>query len=232
MPPDSLDTNQEVSSDDTLTKLYDATNAAARKTKHTNDLELPSFSPFYEYKRYTDINALDEHGKKIALHRCILAAQTNYFHLDSNHSMLTITEEDTNFIEAIYDSDESDNRCKLRLYTPLESRFARLNLFATGRYSDLKLVGDDGEIHAHRILLASGSELMRAMLIGSWRESSSPTIRMTELTHDQLRECCRWIYARVMPDWSTPTKKVNTAYSSCITIMPINLSMPLRISNH
>ena len=27
-------------------------------------------------------------------------------------------------------------------------------------------------------------------------------------------------------------KKVNTAYSSCITIMPINLSMPLRISNH
>ena len=31
---------------------------------------------------------------------------------------------------------------------------------------------------------------------------------MTELTRDQLRECVRWIYARVMPDWSTPTKKL------------------------
>jgi hypothetical protein len=29
---------------------------------------------------------------------------------------------------------------------------------------------------------------------------------MTDLKKDELRECCRWIYARVMPDWSTPTK--------------------------
>ena len=42
----------------------------------------------------------------------------------------------------------------------------------------------------------------------------SPTIRMTELTRDQLRECVRWIYARVMPDWSTPTKKLIQAGST------------------
>ena len=109
----------------------------------------------------------------------------------------------------IYDGPgEISAQIKSRLYSPLESRFARLNLFATGQYSDLILVADDGEIAAHRILLASGSELMRAMLIGSWRESSSPTIRLTDLTRDQLAGCCRWIYARVMPDWSTPTKKL------------------------
>ena len=87
---------------------------------------------------------------------------------------------DGDVIEAIYEGENSDY--ETRLYSPLESRFARLNLFATGRYSDLTLVGDDGEIAAHRILLASGSELMRAMLIGSWRESSSPKIRLTELS--------------------------------------------------
>ena len=44
----------------------------------------------------------------------------------------------------------------------------------------------------------------------------SPTIRMTELTRDQLRECVRWIYARVMPDWSTPTKKLIQSGSNLI----------------
>ena len=44
---------------------------------------------------------------------------------------------------------------------------------------------------------------------------------MTDLTKDELRECCRWIYARVMPDWSTPTKLliqlISAASRLCMT---------------
>ena len=85
---------------------------------------------------------------------------------------------DTEFelIDAIY--DRSLPPPKFSLYSRLESRFARLNLLTTNQYSDLTLIADDGEIQAHRILLASGSELMRAMLIGSWRESSRHDIKM------------------------------------------------------
>ena len=41
-------------------------------------------------------------------------------------------------------------------------------MFNTGKYSDVTLIADDGEIKAHRILLAAGSELMNAMLIGQY----------------------------------------------------------------
>ena len=79
-------------------------------------------------------------------------------------------------IDAIY--DRSLPPPNFSLYSRLESRFARLNLLTTNQFSDLTLIADDGEIQAHRILLASGSELMRAMLIGSWRESSRHDIKM------------------------------------------------------
>ena len=29
-----------------------------------------------------------------------------------------------------------------------------------------------------------------------------------DIYYDQMVECCRWIYARVLPDWSCPTKKL------------------------
>ena len=85
---------------------------------------------------------------------------------------------DTEFelIDAIY--DRSLPPPNFSLYSRLESRFARLNLLTTNQFSDLTLIADDGEIQAHRILLASGSELMRAMLIGSWRESSRHDIKI------------------------------------------------------
>lgn len=200
MPPDSIDTSQEQTR---LSNKIESLTSLERK----NDLELPSFAPFIEYKRYDDASGVDSTGNKIALHKCILAAKTNFFDLDNN-DILDLKDSDLALIRAVYDGHCESGVTVQRLYSTLESRFARLNLFATGQYSDLILVADDGEIAAHRILLASGSELMRAMLIGSWRESSSPTIRLTELTRDQLAGCCRWIYARVMPDWSTPTKKL------------------------
>ena len=60
-----------------------------------------------------------------------------------------------------------------------------------------------------------------SVLLGHWRESSLSSIRMTDLTKDELRECCRWIYARVMPDWSTPTKLliqlISAASRLCMT---------------
>ena len=78
--------------------------------------------------------------------------------------------------EAIYDlRPDSDSK----LYSTHESRAARLALLASGKYADVTLILEDGELKAHRMLLASGSELMKAMLVGSWRESSSDKIKLT-----------------------------------------------------
>lgn len=33
-------------------------------------------------------------------------------------------------------------------------------------------------------------------------------VLMLYIYYDQMVECCRWIYARVLPDWSCPTKKL------------------------
>ena len=54
-------------------------------------------------------------------------------------------------------------------------------LLASGKYADVILILENGELKAHkvRMLLASGSELMKAMLVGSWRESSSDKIKLT-----------------------------------------------------
>ena len=71
---------------------------------------------------------------------------------------------DEDFIRLIYSGGFTDDS---RLFSTVESRAARLNMFHTGKYSDVTLIADDGEIKAHRILLAAGSELMNAMLIGN-----------------------------------------------------------------
>ncbi|CBY20157.1 unnamed protein product [Oikopleura dioica] len=155
------------------------------------ECDLPSFDTFFDFERYSDGNS---ENCSIPLHRCIIASRTRIpFEEKFNED----------FIKLVYCGGFTNDS---RIFTNVESRAARLNMFHTGKYSDVTLIADDGEIKAHRILLAAGSELMNAMLIGHWRESSLSTIRMTDLKRDELRECCRWIYARVMPDWSTPTK--------------------------
>jgi len=155
------------------------------------ECDLPSFDTFFDFERYSDGNS---ENCSIPLHRCIIASRTRIpFEEKFNED----------FIKLVYCGGFTNDS---RIFTNVESRAARLNMFHTGKYSDVTLIADDGEIKAHRILLAAGSELMNAMLIGHWRESSLSTIRMTDVKRDELRECCRWIYARVMPDWSTPTK--------------------------
>ena len=88
--------------------------------------------------------------------------------------------------ESIYDIGPSNNSFPLdsaRFLTFHESKAARLNLLQSGLYSDVTLTLEDGKIKAHRMLLASGSELMKAMLIGSWREAKSQEIRLTGKVH-------------------------------------------------
>lgn len=200
--PDPLD-HQNTNFNSSAPK--DRKNAHLENYTEKTELDLPSFHHFSNnIWRHADLVVRDKNDQPVYLHRCILASKTNRFAQLTDDRVLTDTEFE--LIDAIY--DRSLPPPNFSLYSRLESRFARLNLLTTNQFSDLTLIADDGEVQAHRILLASGSELMRAMLIGSWRESSSPTIRMTELTRDQLRECVRWIYARVMPDWSTPTKKL------------------------
>ena len=84
--------------------------------------------------------------------------------------------------ESIYDIGAENRSFPLdsaRFLTFHESKAARLSLLQTGLYSDVTLQLEDGKIKAHRMLLAAGSELMKAMLIGSWRESESQEIRLT-----------------------------------------------------
>ena len=85
-------------------------------------------------------------------------------------------------IEYIYDVGglgEKITQSPIRFLSEYESKAARLSLLQNGKYSDVTLVLEDGKIEAHRILLASGSGLMRAMLIGSWREAESKEIKLT-----------------------------------------------------
>ena len=80
MPPDSIDTSQEQSQLAANFCAQESLTSLDRKS----DLELPSFAPFIEYKRYDDAIGLDSEGNKTALHKCILAAKTNFFDLDNN----------------------------------------------------------------------------------------------------------------------------------------------------
>lgn len=165
---------------------------------------LPLFAPFFRCQTNSDLNL--QIGKTtFHAHRCIIHSKTDRFDF-KGESALSLEA-----IEYIYDVGglgEKITQSPIRFLSEYESKAARLSLLQNGKYSDVTLVLEDGKIEAHRILLASGSELMRAMLIGSWREAESKEIKLTDIYYDQMVECCRWIYARVLPDWSCPTKKL------------------------
>ena len=85
------------------------------------------------------------------------------FMLPKTYLLLSEEKFDEDFLRLIYCGGFTNDS---RIFSNVESRAARLNMFQTGKYSDVTLIADDGEIKAHRILLAAGSELMNAMLIG------------------------------------------------------------------
>jgi len=161
----------------------------------TESAGLPSFCSLIDWTNNSDVEVLVA-GQLKPAHLCILASKSDVI-LPMNVTAATF--------ESIYDLRSSNNN---EIYSTRQSRAARLSLLASGKYADVTLVLEDGELKAHRMLLASGSELMKAMLIGSWRESSSDQIKMTDIYYDHMVECCRWIYARALPDWSCPTKKL------------------------
>jgi len=165
------------------------------KTMVTESAGLPSFCSLIDWTNNSDVEVLVA-GQLKPAHLCILASKCDVI-LPMNVTAATF--------ESIYDLRSSNNN---EIYSTRQSRAARLSLLASGKYADVTLVLEDGELKAHRMLLASGSELMKAMLIGSWRESSSDQIKMTDIYYDHMVECCRWIYARALPDWSCPTKKL------------------------
>ena len=96
-----------------------------------------------------------------------------------NKNSVSEEEFDEDFIRLIYHSRSYSN--DPRIFSTVESRAARLNMFNTGKYSDVTLIADDGEIKAHRILLAAGSELMNAMLIGEYLLKEVRAIKLSPL---------------------------------------------------
>ena len=145
------------------------------ETSKTSDLAqvtgLPSFSCFIDCQTSSDVEIEIEDKQKRTAHMCILASK-----LDTGEKTQNLRLSQKTF-DTVYDLREGSS--DLLLYSTRQSKTARLSLLATGKFADVTLVLEDGEIRAHRILLASGSELMKAMLIGSWRESNSDKIKLT-----------------------------------------------------
>ena len=69
------------------------------------------------------------------------------------------------------------------------------NLFLQDEFSDIKLITSCGkELKAHKLLLASKSEIFAAMFTHDVRENKSNSVDIIDVDYDILREMLRFIY--------------------------------------
>ncbi|XP_068620442.1 kelch-like protein 3 [Battus philenor] len=78
------------------------------------------------------------------------------------------------------------------------SSFASLH--ADTELTDFELRGEDGAVRVHRVALAAASPVLRRMLSGSWRETSTGHVDVPGTSARSLQHLKDYIYLQVLPD--------------------------------
>ncbi|XP_065356398.1 protein roadkill-like [Calliphora vicina] len=94
-------------------------------------------------------------------------------------------------------------------WTPTNQTFERIetklnndlvSLFESEKHWDVTLVADGHELHAHKCILASRSDVFAAMFEHEMEESKSNRVVVTDCDHKVLKEMLRYIYTGKAPN--------------------------------